>query len=66
MEIWDCEYKLTQCKISKQKLMSIVCLIFVHAGKTKNLNIAFYIKDILMRLQFPKKLVQNYIFLNAA
>lgn len=46
--------------------MSIVCLIFVHTGKPKNLNIAFYIKDILMRLQFPKKQVQNYIFLNAA
>lgn len=46
--------------------MSIACLIFVHVGKTKNLNIAFYIKDILMRLQFPKKQVQNYIFLNAA
>lgn len=45
--------------------MSIACLIFVHVGKTKNLNIACFIKDNLMRLHLPKNLVQNYIFLNA-
>lgn len=44
--------------------MPIASLIFICVGKTKILNIAFYIKDILMRSQFPKKRVQIYIFLN--
>lgn len=66
MEIWDCEYKLTPCEISKKKLTFIACFIFVRIGKIKILHVAFYIKEILMRLQFPKKQIQNYVFLNTA